>query len=187
MNPFNNKKPFLVLGAGVLVLLAQGALVWFTYQKIVLASGVAADAEQRIALLERKEREFSVADANLKDFAKEIELLDNAFLSEKTFVDLLRLLEGLAKESGVKFSAESAKIPASPSQGRPATDKEQASLTFEISGNFRQVANFFALLDKIPYSGIIDSINISPKIEGNQKRTGVITARINYVIFNFNL
>ena len=128
--------------------------------------------------LGKKEREFSLAESNLKDFGLEIDLLDGTFLSEGTFVDFLRLLESLAKKTGVKFSAQNARLPQS--------DKEMASLNFEITGNFRGVADFFALLDKIPYAGIVDSANISPKAEG-QKGTGAVTARINYIIFNFKI
>ena len=170
MNLLNNKKPFWALAAGFTILAILGALIWFTYGKIQQASAVSAEAEGKIALLEKKEREFSLAESNLKDFGPEIDLLDGAFLSEGTFVDFLRLLESLAKKTGVKFSAQNAKLPQS--------DKEIASLNFEITGNFRGVADFFALLDKIPYAGIVDSAIISPKADG-QKRTGVITARIN--------
>lgn len=178
MNLLNNKKPFLALAAGLAILVLLGAFIWFTYGKIKQSSMISADAESKIALLEKKGREFSLAESNLKDFGPELELLDGAFLSERTFVDFLRLLESLAKKTGVKFFAQNAKLPQS--------DKETASLNFEITGNFRGVANFFALLDKIPYAGIVDGASIFPKADG-QKTTGVITARINYIIFNFKI
>lgn len=178
MNLLNNKKPFWALAVGLAILALLGVFIWFTYGKIKQSSIISADAEGKIALLGKKEREFSLAESNLKDFGQEIELLDGAFLSEGTFVDFLRLLESLAKKTGVKFSAQNARLPQS--------DKEMASLNFEITGNFRGVADFFALLDKIPYAGIIESANISPKADG-QKTTGVITARINYIIFNFTI
>lgn len=178
MNLLNNKKPFLALAVEFAILALLGVLIWFTYGKIKQSSMVSAEAEGKIALLEKKEREFSLAESNLKDFGPEIDLLDGAFLSEGTFVDFLRLLESLAKKTGIKFSAQNARLPQS--------DKEIASLNFEITGNFRGVADFLALLDKIPYAGIVESANVFPKAEG-QKRTGVITARINYIIFNFKI
>ena len=178
MNLLNNKKPFWALAVGLVVLALLGALIWFTYGKIKQSSMVSAEAEGKIAFLEKKEREFVLAESNLKDFGPEIDLLDGAFLSEGTFVDLLRLLESLAKKTGITFSAQNARLPQS--------DKEMASLNFEITGDFRGVANFLALLHKMPYAGIVDGANISPKAEG-QKRTGVITARINYIIFNFKI
>ena len=178
MNLLNNKKPFWALGLGLAIFTLLAFLGWFTYGKIQQASAVSAEAEGKIALLEKKEREFSLAESNLKDFGSEIGLLDDSFLSEGTFVDFLRLLEGLAKKTGVKFSAQNARLPQS--------EKETASLNFEITGNFREVADFFALLDKIPYAGIIDNANVSSKA-GGQKGTGAITARINYIIFNFKI
>ncbi len=178
MNLLNNKKPFWALAVGFVILALFGILIWLTYGKIQQASAVSAEAEGKIALLEKKEREFSLAESNLKDFGPEINLLDSAFLSEGTFVDFLRLLESLAKKTGVKFSAQNAKLPQS--------DQETASLNFEIIGNFRGVTDFFALLDKIPYAGIVDNANISPKAAG-QKITGAITARINYILFNFKI
>ena len=108
MTLLNNKKPFWALAAGLTILALFGALIWFTYGKIQQASAVSAEAEGKIALLEKKEREFSLAESNLKDFGLEIDLLDGTFLSEGTFVDFLRLLESLAKKTGVKFSAQNA-------------------------------------------------------------------------------
>ncbi|MDP3934795.1 MAG: hypothetical protein Q8Q46_01070 [Candidatus Giovannonibacteria bacterium] len=178
MNLLNNKKPFWALGLGLIIFVFFIFLGWFIYGKIKQSSMVSAEAEGKIALLEKKEREFSLAESNLKDFGQEINLLDGAFLSEGTFVDFLRLLESLARKTGVKFSAQNAKLP--------QLEKEIANLNFEITGNFRGVADFFALLDKIPYAGIVDNANISPKAEG-QKKTGEVTARINYIIFNFKI
>lgn len=176
MNLLNNKKPFWALGLGVAVLAVLGVLIWLTYGKIKQASSVSAEAEAKIGLLEKKEREFALAESSFKDFGKEIDLLESSFLSEGTFVDFLRLLENLAREAGVKFSAQSARLPQS--------EKEIASLNFGVTGSFRGVASFFALLDKIPYAGILENANIFPKEQG-QKRTGEITAKINYIIFNF--
>ena len=178
MNLLNNKKSFWALAAGFAILAILGALIWFTYGKMQQVSAVSAEAEGKIALLEKKGREFSLAESNLKDFSPEIGLLDDSFLSEGAFVDFLRLLESLTKKTGVKFSAQNARLPQS--------DKETASLNFEITGNFRGVADFFALLDKIPYAGIVEGANIFPRAEG-QKGTGAVTARINYIIFNFKI
>ncbi|KKT29534.1 hypothetical protein A3G55_01370 [Candidatus Giovannonibacteria bacterium RIFCSPLOWO2_12_FULL_44_25] len=168
MSPLSNKKPIFVLSFAVLSLAALGVLIWMLYQKISEVSAVVAEAEAKMAFLEKSEREFSVAESGVKDYEKEINLLESAFLNESKFVDFLKLLEGMSKKSGVGFSAKSAKIP--------AAKGEEAALSFELSGDFGSVVNFIALLDKIPYSGIAESVNVAPK-----------TTRINYLIFNFDL
>lgn len=166
------------LGLAILLLAALGVLAWFLYQKIAEVSAVIAEAETKIALLEKKEREFSTAESGVQDYEKEIELLESAFLNESKFVDFLRLLEDLSKKTGVAFSAKSAKIPAAQGQ--------EAMLSFEILGNFSSVINFMALLDKIPYAGLVESASIAPKAEPGKKATGMLTAKINYLIFNFD-
>ncbi|QQG42786.1 MAG: hypothetical protein HYW15_01035 [Candidatus Giovannonibacteria bacterium] len=152
---------------------------WLTYVKMSAASKIISEAEAKMAALEQKEREFAASEANIKELAGDIALLENSFLSEGSFVKFIELLEDAARKTGVRFSAQNARLPSSA--------KEKASMTFEITGTFRVVFNFISLLDKIPYAGLVESASFSPKIEQGQKRTGEITAKINYIIFNYNL
>ncbi|OHB03604.1 MAG: hypothetical protein A3B03_02690 [Candidatus Zambryskibacteria bacterium RIFCSPLOWO2_01_FULL_42_41] len=152
---------------------------WLTYVKMSTASKIISEAETKIAALEQKERGFAASEANTKDLAGEITLLESSFLSEGSFVKFIELLEGAARKTGVKFSAQNARLPASA--------KEKADLTFEITGNFRAVFNFISLLDRVPYAGLVESVAFSPKIDQGQKRTGEVTAKVNYIIFNYNL
>lgn len=162
-----------------LFLAAVSGFAWLTYVKISSASKIISEAEAKMAALEQKRREFSASEANIKELAEEMAVLENSFLSEESFVSIIELLESVARKTGVKFSAQNARLPAS--------DKEKASLTFEITGNFRAIFNFFYLLDKIPYAGLAESATLSPKTDQGQKRTGEITAKVNYIIFNYNL
>lgn len=174
----SNKKPILALVLAILLLAALGALMWFLYQKIVEVSAVIAGAETKIAFLEKKEREFSSAESGIRDYEKEIDFLESAFLNEGKFADFLRLLESLSKKTNVAFSAKSAKIP--------TAEGQEAALSFELLGNFSSIVNFIALLDKIPYAGFVESVSIAPKAEPGKKTSGMLTAKINYLIFNFD-
>lgn len=175
----SSKKPILALVAAVMLLAALGVAAWFLYQKISEVSAVIAGAEAKIELFEQKGREFSAAESGLKDYGEEIGLLGGAFLDENKFVDFLKLLEGLSKKANVVFSAKSAKIP--------TKEGEEAILSFELLGSFGGVANFASLLDKIPYAGLAESVSIVPKVEPDKKSSGLLTAKINYLIFNFDL
>lgn len=183
MDILSNKKPILMFGMAILILAALVASAWFLYQKIKEASAVVAEAEGKIALLEKKGREFSLAAAGIRDYEKEIEFLESAFLNESKFVDFLKLLESLSRKANVNFSAQSARVPLSSGQG----ETQEAALSFELTGSFGAVANFINMLDRAPYAGIIDSLNIVPKVEPGQKNTGMLLAKINYIIFNFDL
>ncbi|OGF62981.1 hypothetical protein A2926_04475 [Candidatus Giovannonibacteria bacterium RIFCSPLOWO2_01_FULL_44_40] len=187
MDILSNKKPVLMLGLMILILAALIVFTWFLYQKIKEASAVVAEAEGKIALLEKKGREFSLAESGIRDYEKEIEFLEGAFLNESRFVDFLRLLESMSREANVNFSAKSARVPLLSDQGKSASQTQEAVLSFELTGNFGAVANFIAMLDNIPYAGLIESLNIVPQAEPGQKSTGKLLAKINYIIFNFDL
>ena len=148
----------------------------FLYQKIKSASAVVLEAEQGIVSLEKKQREFISAVADVKASENSITAIQNIYLNEDTFVNLVKLLENLALKSGNVFKAESARLP--------AAGKEPASILFTIEGRFANVYNFITLLDNIPYAGLIEDISIGSKTDG-AKSSGILTARINYLIFSF--
>lgn len=181
----DNKKTILALSLSLAVLAVLAAFYFFLYKKIKDASALVAAAESKIALLEREGREFSAAATTLKDLSADIDLVEKSFLTEKTFVDFIELLEQISRKAGVEFTAETANLPASPAGG-PASSGERASLSFEVRGNFQSLVNFFALLDKMPYAGIVDSAAISQRTEFGQKTTTSLAAKIHYVIFNFS-
>ena len=93
----------------------------------------------------------------------------------------------MSREANVNFSAKSARVPLLSDQGKSASQTQEAVLSFELTGNFGAVANFIAMLDNIPYAGLIESLNIVPQAEPGQKSTGKLLAKINYIIFNFDL
>src|SRR3989344_1235504 len=98
MNPVN-KKSFAVLLINLLVLFILIFASWFLYINIKNTSKVIFDASSQIALLQEKEREFDESSANLKTFSRQIQDLNNAFLTASTFVDFIKLMEGLSKTS----------------------------------------------------------------------------------------
>src|SRR3989338_2633208 len=174
----DKRKIILALASSLAALAVLAALSAALYKKIKDASALIAAAESKIALLEKEGREFSAAAATLKDLSADIGLLEKSFLTEKTFVDFIELLEQISRKAGVEFTAETANIPAAPG--------ERAGLSFEIKGNFQSLVNFFALLDKIPYAGIVDSAAISQRADFGQKTTTTLAAKIHYIIFNFS-
>ena len=91
-------------------------------------------------------------------------------------MNIVKLLEGLALKSGNAFKAESASLP--------TAGKEPASIIFTVEGRFANVYNFITLLDNVPYAGLINDMSVASKADGT-KSTGILTARINYLIFSF--
>src|SRR3989338_10427779 len=172
MRKFNGKT-FRVVIAWIFVLGIISSAVWFLNSEINEASMAIGEASVSLALLREKEREFEESSANLKKNSLEIANLNSAFLREETFVDLLRLFEDIARSAGVKFEAQSAKVPT-------ASD-DKASLSFELEGERESLVRFFILLDRIPYSGIADSINWSQQ----GKEPDNIKVNTNYIIFNY--
>ena len=169
---------FSIIFAGLLI-----SANWVLYQKIKLASAVVLEAEQNIASLEKKQRELTGAISAISVSGDNITAINNIYLNEDNFVDLVELLESLALESGNAFKAESAMLPARPAGG-PTAGKEPASILFTVEGRFANIYNFITLLDNIPYAGLIENISVGPKTDGT-KNTGILTARINYLIFSF--
>ncbi len=172
---WKNKSNLLLM----LSIIFAGLLIsanWLLYQKIKSASAIVLEAEQNIASLEKKQRELTGAISAISVSGDNITAINNIYLNEDNFVDLVELLESLASESGNAFKAESARLP--------TAGKEPASILFTIDGRFADVYNFITLLDNIPYAGLIENISIGPKTDGT-KNTGILTARINYLIFSF--
>lgn len=177
MNLASNKKIVWILFWGFIIFAIFSVAGWFLYQKIIQTSALIAAAESKITTLEKEEQEFSSASSGLKDLDKEISLIDSAFISEKTFVNFIELAEKMARKAGVEFSADTALLPSTP--------KEHAVLTFDIKGGFSDTTHFLALLDRIPYSGIVDNMNILKSASLGTNKTPVLTTKIHYVIFNF--
>lgn len=169
-------KSKLLLGLSVVVagiLLAAG---WLFYNKIKAASAIVLEAERDIVSFEKKEREFANAISDIENSGKNIAAIKNIYLNEDRFVSFVELLETLALRSGSKFKAESAALP--------AAGKEPASILFTVEGRFANIFNFISLLDNIPYAGLVENISVRQKA-GETKGSGVLTARINYLIFSF--
>ena len=179
-----SKKTLLqIIGASAL-LMFLAAVSWFLYQKIIAVSTVQASSEGKIASLEEQAAEFSRSEENLKNLESEINLINNAFINEESFVEVVRFLEGLARASDLKFTAESAKLPTS--------QKEEANILFTVEGDFNSAMRFLILLDRSPYSGFISALAIGPRNTSTAGRkssgpvaAGTIAAKINYTIFNF--
>src|SRR3989344_1920327 len=165
-----NGKTFWLAAAGILILGIISSAAWFFYFEINKTSKVISDASVSFALLEEKGREFAESSANLEKYSFEIANLDRAFLSEETFVDLLRLFEELARTTNVKFKAQSAKVPTG------ADDK--ASLSFELEGEREPLVRFFIMLDKIPYAGLVDEFSWTQQGKG----TNLIKVAGSYII-----
>lgn len=168
-----NKKIIILLIISVCVLLALGATDWYLYQFIQKESASIKSAGTAIAILEDKERDLASAKNSVEEKKKDIEKINEAFLTEDSFVTFLKLLEKIAGQSGVVFQAERATLPSS-ANGR-------AELNFTIHGNYAGITNFFSLFDQVPYAGIVDQVSIMP--DGIGKKT--LFARAHFIIFNF--
>jgi len=168
-----NRKTFWLMISGVVFLGGISYAIWFLYSEIDDASKAIADASVNFALLQEKEKEFDESSKNLQKYSAEIDNLDGTFLREETFVDLLRLVEELARTSGVSFKALGAKVPTA------ADDK--AVLSFELAGEKEPLVRFFILLDNIPYSGIVDGISWTRQ----GKSSDQVKVSASYLIFNY--
>src|SRR3989338_2205257 len=138
----------------------------FLYQKIKSASSIVLEAEQNITSLEKKRRELASAISDIKAAENQIIAIQNIYLNENTFVNIVKLLEGLALKSGNAFKAESASLP--------TAGKEPASIIFTVEGRFANVYNFITLLDNVPYAGLINDMSVASKADGT-KSTGILT------------
>lgn len=172
----NKQKNIILIASALLFVAGLFYLSWLLYNNMLALSKIVAGAEAKVALLAKKEYEFSLIEASLKDFETDIRTLENVFVKESAFVSFVELLEGLARKSNVKFVAESAKLP--------QRKEEQAVITFRVEGSLQAINNFLALLDNMPFSGLVENLTIIPKQERG-KKTGTLEARINYFIFNF--
>ncbi len=165
-----NLSKIIVLASLTILVLASAAI--FLYLKIQSETGSLDSQLAKIAVLEKRERDFSGARQSLSDFSGEISVLKKSFLSEKEFVDFIKILESTGQKAGVKFKAQSATLSGSPAG---------AGINFTVDGDFVSVAKFFVLLDNLQYSGILNGVFISP-ITDNSK---MVRATANYIIFNF--
>jgi len=169
----SNKGKVIFYSAGViLVFTVLGALFNFLYVTVLEESAKVAEAEKEIAVLERKDREFADAVRDLAEFKEEIDGITKSFVSENTFVAYLESIESLGKLTGVFFEALSANFEVA--EGEPAI------FSFSATGNFGALVNFFALLDNLPQTGILNSVTLTLK----DPVFNIVQARADYLIFN---
>jgi len=163
---------------GVILLLALGWASRFFYLKIKNISQIIEEAQAKINLLDSEEKEFARSLADLKASEEQIKTLSSVFLSEETFVDFVELVEHLARISGVAIKIESANT---------ASASSPASLSFVLDGDFRGIAKFLALLDKIPIAGMVNGMEITPRAARGEEKISpdAAVAKISYIIFNF--
>lgn len=173
--PWKNKTIFLLISSAIFAGILLFAC-WLLYQKIESASAIVLEAQQEIASFEKKTREFANAVLDIKNAENNIAAVKSTYLDEDRFVGFVELLEALAFKSGNGFKAESAVLP--------VAGKEPASILFTIEGRFANIFNFIALMDNIPYAGLIEDISIRQK-ESDAKGAGILTARIKYLILSF--
>ncbi len=152
-----------------------GTFYAFLYLRVKDLSTIVSEAEFRIAVLLEEERAFSVAFKDIEDAGADIKLLNHAFVNEDTFIDFLRLMEEIAAKASVKFDAESARLP--------QAANEEASIDFSLAGEFSGILKFFTILDEQPFSGIIESLEISQK----DAKSGALRASAKYFIYNFSI
>ncbi len=167
-----HKKILFMLGTS----LAAGAILaitgGFLYVTIQKESAVFKNAQSSIAVLDKKEQELIDARSSLDDMRGNTASIQGAFVSEDTFVNLLRLLEGIAREANVSFKAQDAQLPAG-SNTRP-------TILMEVQGDYASIIMFVSLLDRLPYSGVVDRFTMSP-MAGSSK----LSASLDYTVFNF--
>lgn len=172
MKKLANKTVILLVGS-VCVAVLLGIVGSMLYNFIKTESDSIKSAESAIAELESKEKDLANAKNSLETLKKDIDSIDQSFLSEGSFVAFLKLLETMAQRSGVTFQAESANLP--------RTLGSRAEINFSVRGDYSSLVKFFALFDQAPYAGIVDQISISP----DSTKGSLLVARARYVIFNF--
>ncbi len=167
------KKSSLVFLGNIMLFLALGFGGWFLVTKISAESAETAAASAHIALLQEKEREFDESSSNLTKYDAKIQRLNRVFLTESTFVEFLKTMEGLAKKAGVEFKAVNAALPTA------ANDK--AVLTFTLEGRTAELVRFFILLDHVPYSGVVGQMQWVRQGKGSE----TVKVSADYTIFNY--
>lgn len=169
-----NKKILRYAVIMLALFLLFGGLMVMLYQRIVLASAAVKNAEREIAILEYKERGIDKNKKGLEGLSASLAALEGSFVSQRTFVQFVELLERLAQETDVAFRAQGAMLSASPN--------EKATLRFEIQGTYDELVRFFIALDAIPYAGFVEDVRIAPL--GKDAET--LRASVTFTIFNFS-
>ena len=169
-----HKKTFWYAVIMLALFLLLGGLAALLYKRIVLTSTMVKDAEGEIAVLEHKERNIGNNKKNLEELDGALVALENAFVSQQTFVQFVELIERLAQEADVVFQAQGATLPASLI--------EKANLRFNVRGNYTALVKFFILLDNIPYAGLVEEMSVAPSGKGAE----MLNASVTFTIFSFN-
>lgn len=144
----------------------------FVYSKIKFLSTEIGSATRSIRVFNEKRKEFEIAKLNLENHGKNTKILESAFFSESTFVDLLDAFGSVGRKAGVKFEAKSANLP---------SEGNSAEISFELKGNFNSIAKFLILLDDIRYSGLVNKFSLFRENE----ESNVLRANIDYFVFNY--
>ena len=166
-----NSKSLVGTVIGFFVVLFFAYSYFFVFSKIKFLSGEIGSAKRSINLLNEKRKEFEIAKSNLKNQETNLKILESAFFSESSFVDLLDAFGGLAKKAGVRFKAKGATFPET---------GEHAQISFELSGNFDSIAKFLILLDNVRFPGLVYKFSL---LEGGNSAD--LLANVDYSLFNF--
>ena len=162
---------------GMLVLIGVAVGVTFLYTAIAKHSVAIKEADTAIVALENKAEDLAVARKNTEDLHETITTVESSLITPETFVRFIESLETIARDAGVIFQATSAELPKS--------TKGRAVLNFELRGTYRNTVKFFVLLDRLPYAGIVEQLNMGP---GNNAREATSSLRTTgrYVLFSFS-
>lgn len=164
--------------AGAITLLLVAVFSGLLLLNEISETGAAIfSARARIAELERKENELSLAEDTLKNLNDEIKVIEGVFVKEENFAGFVELLESLAHGVKSSFRAESASLPQE--SGFPAR------IGFEIEGSFFAITSFITLLDRLPVAGFVESMRIVPDEANVRLGAPRLKARFDYMLFSF--
>lgn len=167
-----NIKSLFKAAIGFFVLIFFSYAYFFVYFKVQSLGVDIGSATKSITVINEKRKEFELAKVNLESQSENVAVIESAFFSENDFVNLLNTFESIGKIAGARFEAKGANL---------SKAGEPAEISFALQGSFNSIARFLTLLDNARYSGIINKFSLFE----NSKNSKVLTANIDYLIFNY--
>lgn len=169
----NKKNHILKIIVTLFIILLLVFIYLFLYSKIKFLSAQIGDAKSLVLALEEKRHGLDTAKTVVEDFKEEIQIIENAFLSEENFINFVGSLEDFENKSGAEFTAKEANFPANKSG--------YVEFSFSLKGGGENIFRFLFLLDNSQYSGTLRKISFRRENEGSKN----FIADVHYSIFNF--
>ncbi len=123
-------------------------------------------AEQENANLRIRLERLRAADARRTELLAGIDRTRVAIPDQPNLAQFILDANDVANQAGIDFISIAPSPPAAPPAGSPPDTPTQISLSISISGGYFQVLDYLNRLLAMPRIVVVDTINVSPQVEG---------------------